>query len=93
MANLVLNGRSIDGIDEIAENFVEEDVVAAFRSGILGAWLEEFGYDDEASRVKAITSEGNLVADIVKALDLDPAVVKSSQKRLAEIAAKKLEEK
>lgn len=93
MANLVLNGRSIDGIDEIAENFVEEDVVAAFRSGILGAWLEEYGYDDEASRVKAITGKGDLVTDIVKALELDAEAVKASQKRLAEIAAKKLEEK
>jgi len=93
MANLVLNGRSIDSIEEIAENFVEEDVIVAFRSGILVAWLEEFGYDDEASRIKAIANKGSLVKDIVKALDLDPAVVKSSQKRLAELAAKKLEEK
>ena len=93
MANLVLNGKSIDCIDEIAENFVEDEVVAAYRSGCLVAWLEEYGYDDEASRVKAITNKGSLVKNIVKALDLDPAVVKSSQKRLAEIAAKKLEEK
>ena len=93
MANLVLSGRSIDSIDEIAENFVEEEVVAAFRNGILVAWLEEFGYDDEASRVKAITNKGSLVKNIVEALDLDLAVVKSSQKRLAEIAAKKSEEK
>ena len=45
MANLVLNGKSIDSIDEIAENFVEGDVVRAFCNGILVAWLEEFGYE------------------------------------------------
>ena len=93
MANLVLNGQSIDRVDEIAENFVEGDIVRAFRSGILVAWLEEYGYDDEASRIKVIVNAENLIPDIVKALDLDPAVVKSSQKRLVELAAKKEAEK
>ena len=40
-------------------------------------------------RVKAITGKGDLVTDIVKALELDAEAVKASQKRLAEIAAKK----
>ena len=54
MANLVLNGRSIDSIDDIAENFVEEDVLREFRSGTLSAWLEEYGYEEELERVRTI---------------------------------------
>ena len=52
MANLVLNGKSIDSIDDIAENFVEEDALREFQSGSLTAWLDEYGYEDELARVR-----------------------------------------
>ena len=48
--------RQVDrhSIDDIAENFVEEDVLREFRSGTLSAWLEEYGYEEELERVRSI---------------------------------------
>ena len=102
MANLVLNGRSIDSIDEIAENFVEEDVVAAFRSGLLVAWLEEYGYEEELERVKSIKPNASsimVLAGIIEALKLNDEVIaranakREEQKRREELAHKAREER
>lgn len=102
MANLVLNGKSIDCIDEIAENFVEEDVVAAFRSGLLVAWLEEYGYEEELERVRSIKPNASsimVLAGIIEALKLNDEVVaranakREEQKRREELARKAREER
>jgi hypothetical protein len=87
MANLVLNGRSIDTIDEIAENFVEEDVLREFKSGSLSAWLEEYGYDDELERVKNIKPtaiNARIVPSIADALNLDDDVIAENAARREE---------
>jgi len=87
MANLVLNGRSIDSIDDIAENFVEEDVMREFRSGSLVSWLEEYGYEEELERVKSIkptASSIRVLAGIGEALNLDDDVIAQAAERRAE---------
>ena len=87
MANLVLNGRSIDTIDEIAENFVEEDILREFKSGSLAAWLEEYGYDDELERVKNIkptASNARILTSIADALNLDDDVIAENAARREE---------
>ncbi len=63
MANLVLNGKSIDSIDDIAENFVEEDVLREFRSGSLSSWLEEYGYEEELERVRSIKPTASSISE------------------------------
>jgi hypothetical protein len=102
MANLVLNGRSIDTIDEIAENFVEEDILREFKSGSLAAWLEEYDYGDELERVKSIkttASNARIVTSIADALNLDDDVIaenaarREEQQRKEEEARKAREEK
>ena len=102
MANLVLNGRSIDTIDEIAENFVEEDVLREFKSGSLAAWLEEYDYSDELERVKNIKPtaiSARIVTSIADALNLDDDVIaenaarREEQQRKEEMARKAQEEK
>ncbi len=78
MANLVLNGKSIDTIEEIAENFVEADVLREFQSGSLAAWLEEYDYKDELARIRAIKSTASnirLLSGIIDALNLDDDVI------------------
>ena len=87
MANLVLNGRSIDTIDEIAENFVEEDILREFKSGSLAAWLEEYGYDEELEHVKTIkptASGARIVTSIADALKLDDDVIAENAARREE---------
>ncbi len=87
MANLVLNGKSIDSIDDIAENFVEEDVLREFKSGSLVSWLEEYGYDDELERVRSIkptASSIKILAGISEALNLDDDVIAEATERRAE---------
>ena len=87
MANLVLNGKSIDSIDDIAENFVEEDVLREFRSGSLASWLEEYGYEEELERVRSIkptASSIRVLAGISEALNLDDDVIAAAAERRAE---------
>ena len=87
MANLVLNGKSIDSVDDIAENFVEEDVLREFRSGSLASWLEEYGYEEELERVRSIkptASSIRVLAGIIEALNLDDVVVAEAAERRAE---------
>ncbi len=84
MANLVLNGKSIDNIDGIAENFVEADVLREFQSGSLAAWLEEYGYDEELERVRSIkptASSIRVLAGISEALNLDDDVIAQAAER------------
>ena len=101
MANLVLNGKSIDSIDDIAENFVEEDVLREFRSGSLSSWLEEYGYEEELERVRSIkptASSIRVLAGISEALNLDDDVIaeaaarREEQRRKEEAARKAREE-
>ena len=87
MVNLVLNGKSIDSIDDIAENFVEEDVLREFKSGSLVSWLEEYGYEEELKRVKSIkptASNIRVLAGISEALNLDDDVIAAAAERRAE---------
>ena len=87
MANLVLNGKSIDSIDDIAENFVEEDVLREFKSGSLAAWLEEYGYEEELERVKSIkptASSIRILAGVCEALNLDDDAIAQAAERRAE---------
>ena len=87
MANLVLNGKSIDNIDDIAENFVEEDVLREFRSGSLASWLEEYGYEEELERVRSIkltASSIRVLAGISEALNLDDDVIAEAAARREE---------
>ncbi len=84
MANLVLNGKSIDSIDDIAENFVEDDVLREFRSGSLASWLEEYGYEEELERVRSIkptASSIRVLAGISEALNLDDDVIAEAAAR------------
>ena len=37
--NLVLNGKSIDTLEEIVENFSPDDILREFRNGVLERWL------------------------------------------------------
>ena len=101
MANLVLNGKSIDSIDDIAENFVEEDVLREFRSGSLASWLEEYGYEEELERVRSIkptASSIRVLAGISEALNLDDDVIaetavrREEQRRKEEAVCKACEE-
>ncbi len=87
MANLVLNGRSIDSIDDIAENFVEDDVLREFKSGSLVAWLEEYGYDEEFMRVREIkptASSTRILSAIIDVLNLDDEVIARANARREE---------
>ena len=87
MANLVLNGISIDNIDDIAENFVEEDVLREFKSGSLASWLEEYGYEEELERVRSIkptASSIRILSDIIDALNLDDGVIAQANARREE---------
>ena len=87
MANLVLNGKSIDNINDIAENFVEEDVLREFRSGSLASWLEEYGYEEELERVRSIkptASSIRVLAGISEALNLDDDVIAAAAERRTE---------
>ena len=87
MANLVLNGKSIDTIDDIAENFVEADVLRAFCNGSLTSWLEEYGYEEELERVKSIkptASSIRVLAGISEALNLDDDVIAAAAEHRAE---------
>ena len=87
MANLVLNGRSIDNVDDIAENFVEEDVLREFQSGSLAAWLEEYGYEDELAGVRSIkptASNIRILSGIIDALNLDDEVIAQANARREE---------
>ena len=84
MANLVLNGKSIDTIDEIAENFIVDEALAAVCDGTLVAWLEEFGYDEEFVKFKAIPSgldNGTLVSCVIDALGLNEGECLAANKR------------
>jgi len=101
MANLVLNGKSIDNIDDIAENFVEADVLRAFCNGSLSAWLEEYDYEEELERVRSIkptASSIRVLAGISEALNLDDDVIaeaaarREDQQRKEEAARKAREE-
>jgi len=101
MANLVLNGKSIDNIADIAENFVEVDILRAFCNGSLSAWLEEYDYEEELERVRAIkptASSIRVLAGISEALNLDDDVIaeaaarREEQRRKEEIARKAREE-
>ena len=87
MANLVLNGKSIDTLDDIAENFVETDVLREFQSGSLAAWLEEYGYEDELARVQEIkptASNIRILAGIIDSLNLADEVIARSNARREE---------
>ncbi len=87
MANLVLNGISIDSIDDIAENFLEADVLREFKSGSLAAWLEEYGYDDELERVREIKTTASsirILASIIDALNLDDEMIAQANARRKE---------
>ena len=87
MANLVLNGKSIDSIDDVAENFVEEDVLREFQSGSLAAWLEEYGYEEELERVRSIkptASSIRMLSGIINALNLDDGVIAQANARREE---------
>ena len=100
MANLVLNGRSIDSIDDIAENFVEADVLRVFSNGSLVSWLDEYGYDDELEHVRSIrqtVTSTRVLADIREALNLDDSVIaranaKRDEQQRKEEAARKVRE-
>ena len=92
MANLVLNGKSIDNIDDIAENFAEAEVLREFQSGSLAAWLEEYGYEEELERVRSIkqtASSIRILSGIIDALNLDDGVIAQANARREEQQRKK----
>jgi len=91
MANLALNGRSMDNLEEVASNFFDPEILDAYRSGLLHEWLIEYGYDSEASQIEKLEDrEDAAVLDgIIAALNLDMEMVKMA--REARIAAAKAE--
>ena len=86
MANLVLNKRSIDSLDEIEENFVDADVLTAFRSGALASWLDENAYDDELVGIRRIDANANekvVIEGVIRALGLDRGKIERARQTLS----------
>ena len=53
--NLVLNGKSIDTLEEIVENFSPDDMLREFRSGILERWLYNHMEDEKLAEIKSLS--------------------------------------
>lgn len=94
MANLVLNGEpinTIDEIDKIAANYVEADMLDAFRNGLLEEWLREQLEDDMADTIGKLKEGKNLANNIIKVLGLDKDECMASQRRIEAESAKAAE--
>lgn len=94
MANLVLNGEpinTIDEIDKIAANYVEADMLDAFRNGLLEEWLREQLEDDMADAIGKLKEGKNLADNIIKVLGLDKDECMASQRRIDAESAKAAE--
>ena len=55
--NLVLNGKSIDTIDEIVENFSPDDMLREFRNGVLERWLYNHMEDEKLAQVRSLSAK------------------------------------
>lgn len=80
--NLVLNGKSIDSFSEIEDNYVEEELLNAYRSGLLVAWLKANLENTMVEAVGKIKDTGNVAPKIIKALGLNGKACKASQERI-----------
>lgn len=58
--NLRCDGRAVRTIAELQENFVIDDMLAYYHSGLLARWLEVRGYATELAQVQALTAQDDL---------------------------------
>ena len=55
--NLVLNGKPIDTIEEIIENFSPEDMLRDFKNGVLERWLYNHMEDEKFAQIKSLAAK------------------------------------
>ena len=55
--NLVLNGKSIDTLEEIVENFSPDDMLREFRNGVLERWLYNHMEDEKLAQVRSLSDK------------------------------------
>lgn len=78
--NLRCDGRPVRTIAELQENFVIDDMLAYYHSGLLAKWLEVRGFASELAQVQALTAQDDLaiVTELVKIFQ-----VESDQEKIA----------
>lgn len=84
MANLALNGCSIDTLEEVASNFIDSEILDAYRSGLLREWLIDQGLDEEEARIGNLEDSDDvaILDGIIAALNLDMEMVKMARESL-----------
>lgn len=55
--NLILDGKAVRNLEELQDNFNIEDILAAYRNGLLNRWLETRGFTEEISALEEIPED------------------------------------
>ena len=96
MTNLILNGKLIYRVDEIADNYNEAELVEAFKTDRLTKWLDQKSEEVILQSVRKIKGDSkNVASALIKALGLDPQLCSKAEKKAKaeqEAIAKRKEE-
>lgn len=85
------NGKKLETIEDLKENFTLKDMVNNFRTKSLHRWLAEKGLRDELQRIENIPSDGDISILLMECFTLSEEQ-KAAVKQRAEDDAKRIQE-
>ena len=68
---MIMNGKLLNSIDELLQNFSIDDLVACYYSGELFFFLQKAGENDRLAKQQSIIPNGHLTAQLYDLFDLN----------------------
>ena len=69
---MIMNGKLLNSIDELLQNFSIDDLVACYYSGELFFFLQKTGEYEKLAKIQRIMPNGSLTAQLYDLFDLNP---------------------
>lgn len=69
---MMMNGKLLNSIDELLQNFSIDDLVACYYSGELFFFLQKTGEYEKLAKIQRIMPNGTLTAQLYDLFDLNP---------------------
>ena len=69
---MMMNGKLLNSIDELLQNFSIDDLVACYYSGELFFFLQKTGEYEKLAKIQRIMPNGSLTAQLYDLFDLNP---------------------
>jgi len=79
---MIMNGKEINSITELKQNFSISELIYSFESGELEIWLRKIGESEKADKLSEIRFNGYVLEKLYKLLDLDPKLTEKEVREL-----------